>query len=156
MTFTEQERQALVAAHNDLRKEIADGTLEGYHGKLPSAKNMYQLIYGCQMEKKLQAELDKCTGRATLAYRYGQNILTSSSQTLYRLGKEDLIKAVTEMWASPIKHYGLKNVTNYDDDRLYTFANMAYAKTLRFGCAYKQCDMLNPQEVHISCIYDLM
>ncbi|KIH54254.1 hypothetical protein ANCDUO_15601 [Ancylostoma duodenale] len=60
------------------------------------------------------------------------------------------------IWASPQRYYGLKNVSDYDNNRLYTFANMANGKTLRFACGYKSgC---NPQnnEVHISCIYNLI
>ncbi|ETN68241.1 SCP-like protein [Necator americanus] len=152
--FTNDERQALLDAHNNLRKNIADGKQDSKDGKLPSAKNMYQLKYICGMEKILQAELDKCTGSATLTSQYGQNILTSL--TLNARPKDELIKAAIEIWTGPLKYYGLKNITNYDDDRLYTFANMAYAKTLRFGCAYKQCHNAPQQEAHISCIYNLV
>ncbi|KIH61788.1 hypothetical protein ANCDUO_07935 [Ancylostoma duodenale] len=59
-----------------------------------------------------------------------------------------------EVWTSPLTYYGLKNVSDYDDNRLYTFANMANGKTLRFACGYKSdC---NGNDVHISCIYNLM
>ncbi|ETN71862.1 hypothetical protein NECAME_19151 [Necator americanus] len=42
--FTNDERQALLDAHNNLRKNIADGKQDSKDGKLPSAKNMYQLV----------------------------------------------------------------------------------------------------------------
>ncbi|KIH53343.1 SCP-like protein [Ancylostoma duodenale] len=67
--------------------------------------------------------------------------------------KDNQIKAAIASWIAPETFYGLNNVSNYDDNRLYTFANMANAKTLRFGCGYQEnCG----QDVHISCIYNLM
>ncbi|KIH49434.1 hypothetical protein ANCDUO_20491, partial [Ancylostoma duodenale] len=74
-TFTENERQAILTTHNNLRATIAAGNQPNYPGKLPSAKNMYQLIYDCKMEEKLQKEIDGCSGHATLSEQYGQNIL---------------------------------------------------------------------------------
>ncbi|KIH53170.1 hypothetical protein ANCDUO_16711 [Ancylostoma duodenale] len=74
-TFTEAERQALLDAHNALRKKIAEGRQPNYEGMLPKAKNMYQLLYDCAMEYELMREMEQCTGRATLSQQYGQNIL---------------------------------------------------------------------------------
>ncbi|RCN33387.1 hypothetical protein ANCCAN_20781 [Ancylostoma caninum] len=59
------------------------------------------------------------------------------------------------IWTSPQTYYGLKNVSDYDNNRLYTFANMANGKTLRFACGYKSCAN-NNNNIHISCIYNLM
>ncbi|KIH46577.1 SCP-like protein [Ancylostoma duodenale] len=74
-TFTEAERKAILDAHNDLREKIAAGNQPNFQGKLPPAKNMYQLQYDCKMEEKLQKEIDGCSGHATLSEQYGQNIL---------------------------------------------------------------------------------
>ncbi|RCN41299.1 hypothetical protein ANCCAN_12760, partial [Ancylostoma caninum] len=78
---------------------------------------------------------------------------------LYRINsqfignKDHRIKAAVASWIAPQTFYGLNNVSNYDDNRLYTFANMANAKTLRFGCGYQEnCG----DDVHISCIYNLV
>ncbi|RCN41300.1 hypothetical protein ANCCAN_12761 [Ancylostoma caninum] len=34
---------------------------------------MYQLQYSCSMEKLVQDEIKGCSGRASLAEKYGQN-----------------------------------------------------------------------------------
>ncbi|KIH63753.1 hypothetical protein ANCDUO_05943 [Ancylostoma duodenale] len=69
--------------------------------------------------------------------------------------KDDRLKFAVKIWTSPLTYYGLKNVSDFDNS-LYTFANMANGKTLRFGCGYKaDCDP-NQNTVHISCIYNLM
>ncbi|VDN21661.1 unnamed protein product [Cylicostephanus goldi] len=80
---------------------------------------------------------------------------------------KDILHAL-ESWSNPVLFYGITNEENrYDDERLYTFANvgapileliivegfqMIYAKTLRFGCGYKE----EGEAVIISCIYNLM
>ncbi|KIH55111.1 hypothetical protein ANCDUO_14736, partial [Ancylostoma duodenale] len=67
--YTGAQRGALIDKHNELRTAIA----EGRHGTLPAARNMYQLQYSCSMEQKVQDEIKECSGRASLAERYGQN-----------------------------------------------------------------------------------
>ncbi|RCN34915.1 hypothetical protein ANCCAN_19236 [Ancylostoma caninum] len=69
--------------------------------------------------------------------------------------KDDRMKLAIYIWTSPQIYYGLKNVSDYDNNRLYTFANMANGKTLRFACGYKSCGN-NNDIIHISCIYNLM
>ncbi|RCN34913.1 hypothetical protein ANCCAN_19234 [Ancylostoma caninum] len=66
--------------------------------------------------------------------------------------KDERMKFAMDIWTSPQIYYGLKNVSDYDNNRLYTFANMANGKTLRFACGYKSC----ANNIHISCIYNLM
>ncbi|EYC12742.1 hypothetical protein Y032_0046g1398 [Ancylostoma ceylanicum] len=56
------------------------------------------------------------------------------------------------IWAGPQTYYGINNVSDYDDNRLYTFANMAHGKTLQFGCGHQVCGT----NTHISCIYNLV
>ncbi|EYC12701.1 hypothetical protein Y032_0046g1372 [Ancylostoma ceylanicum] len=165
-TFTEAERQAVLGAHNTLRETIAAGNHPNFQGKLPSAKNMYQLIYDCKMEEALQKEIDLCSGHATLSEQYGQNILVLPAARMPALGlnqvnqqnddKGDRLRFAVDVWISPQTYYGLKNVSDYDDNRLYTFANMANGKTLRFGCGYKANCGAGQDIVHISCIYNRM
>ncbi|EPB79267.1 SCP-like protein [Ancylostoma ceylanicum] len=189
-TFHNDERLALFNGHNELRKDIAEGKQPNQQGKLPPAKNMYRLIYDCDMEVELMKEMDQCTGRATLTETYGQNFLKECERVNFTrinsgtrhqrsksgtfetnsensklpaaimpaLGggndpKSNRLKVAMGVWKGPQTYYGLNNISDYDDNRLYTFANMAHAKTLRFGCGYKECN--NNADVHISCIYNL-
>ncbi|EYC12737.1 hypothetical protein Y032_0046g1397 [Ancylostoma ceylanicum] len=145
--FNNDERGTLLEKHNELRKEIA----EGKYGTLPPAKNMYELQYNCKMEKLVDDALAECSGRASLSEQYGQNFFMIDTQLINN--KANQIKAALAYWAAPLTFYGLNNVSNYDDNRLYTFANMAHAKTLQFGCGHQDnCD----GNVHISCIYNLI
>ncbi|VDK50281.1 unnamed protein product [Cylicostephanus goldi] len=147
--FTEWERKTILDYHNELRANVSQGKAKNYKGNLSSAKNMYKLRYDCKMEGKVQAELDKNLVRITFDNGYGQNVarFTKSENR-----DKDILHAL-ESWSNPVLFYGIKNEENrYDDDRLYTFANMIYAKTLRFGCGYKD----EGETVIISCIYNLI
>ncbi|CAJ0588204.1 unnamed protein product [Cylicocyclus nassatus] len=100
------------------------------------------------MEGKVQAELDKNLTRITFDNGYGQNVARFT-----RTNRSNDILHALELWSSPVLYYGIKNEVNrYEDDRLYTFANMIYAKTLRFGCGCKN----ESEMVIISCIYNLI
>ncbi|RCN37633.1 SCP-like protein [Ancylostoma caninum] len=150
--FTDAERQALITAHNELRRTIAEGNQPNQQGTLPQAKNMYELQYNCDMENIVKEEVGKCSGHATLLEQYGQNFLVLPTANM-PAGKTDRLNAAVGVWKGPQTYYGLNNISNYDDHRLYSFANMVNAKTLRFGCGYKaDC---NGGDIHISCIYNL-
>ncbi|KAK6759036.1 hypothetical protein RB195_016328 [Necator americanus] len=150
------QRTELLKYHNDLRESIAKGQASNNEGLLPSAKNMYKLKYDCKMEKVLFEQLKKCEGRVTFTNGYGQNIAVI--QEAFIADKNNRLKMALDIWHSPVKYYGLKSSGNrYNDARLYTFANMVYAKTLRIGCAYKDgCNHNNVVKTHVSCIYNLV
>ncbi|RCN49172.1 SCP-like protein [Ancylostoma caninum] len=152
----DEERKVFVDYHNELRKAISDGSAANYVGKLPSAKNMYMLKYDCNMEKELAKELDKCSPQITFTNGYGQNIAKYTNDKFIAIADmKDKIKTAMESWYNPVLHYGIRNRDNiFSDARLYSFANMIYAKTLRIGCAYKECN--GKKEFYVSCIYNLI
>ncbi|ETN83996.1 hypothetical protein NECAME_17293 [Necator americanus] len=106
------------------------------------------------MEYDLQAELDKCTGKITNFKGFAQNLAIVYSGG----GNIDPTQKIDEAlnsWINAGRIYGIQNSENvYSDPQMYTFANMAYAKTLRIGCAYAKC--ANDMEAHISCVYNLV
>ncbi|KAK6010951.1 hypothetical protein OSTOST_01741 [Ostertagia ostertagi] len=69
--------------------------------------------------------------------------------------KYELIEFAMKQWALPAEIYGFRNV-EYDDSRLYTFANMVYSKIYELGCDYKQCsDWYGRVEgVVLFCVYN--
>ncbi|EPB76064.1 SCP-like protein [Ancylostoma ceylanicum] len=156
MALKDDERKAFLDYHNERRKEISDGVAANYVEKLPSARNMYMLKYDCNMEKELAKELDKCSAQVTFTNGYGQNIAKYTNDKFIAIADmKDKIKTAMETWYNPVLYYGLRNRDNIvSDARLYSFANMVYAKTLRIGCAYKECN--SKKELYVSCIYNLI
>ncbi|KIH58347.1 hypothetical protein ANCDUO_11447 [Ancylostoma duodenale] len=109
------------------------------------------------MEEKLRVEMEKCTGFASFSEQYGQNMLVLPTGNNWPPAKADRVSYAIETWISPLTYYGLKNISDYDNNRLYTFANMANGRTLRFGCGYKECAVAGGDpKAHISCIYNIM
>ncbi|KIH57502.1 hypothetical protein ANCDUO_12307 [Ancylostoma duodenale] len=101
---------------------IAEGRQPNNQGTLPSAKNMYKLEYNCEMEGEVQKEILACTGRATLTEKYGQNYLVVPAADMHA-DVPNRLRAAIAIWKGPQRYYGLNNISNYDDNRLYTFAN---------------------------------
>ncbi|VDO95387.1 unnamed protein product [Heligmosomoides polygyrus] len=64
----------------------------------------------------------------------------SNSDMIDFMGKMELIKFAMEQWALPAQHYGVSRNNKYKDERLYTFANMAYAGIREVGCHFEQCN----------------
>ncbi|PIO55914.1 hypothetical protein TELCIR_22695 [Teladorsagia circumcincta] len=58
-------------------------------------------------------------------------------------------------WTMPGEYYEM-NQRVFDDDRLYTFANMAYQDIYEVGCNYEQCVDENNDVVDaaVACIYN--
>ncbi|KAK6746317.1 hypothetical protein RB195_012432 [Necator americanus] len=149
------ERQKFLEVHNQLRQSIVEGLPFQSLGTVPTGSKMYGLSYSCRMEYDLQAELDKCTGKITNFKGFAQNLAIVYSAG-GNVNPTQKIDEVLNSWVNAGRIYGIQNSENiYLDPRTYTFANMAYAKTLRIGCAYKQCGA-NNVEAHISCVYNLV
>ncbi|KAK6746315.1 hypothetical protein RB195_012431 [Necator americanus] len=147
------ERQKFIEVHSKLRENIVKGTAYQSLGIVPTGSNMYDMTYNCRMEYDLQKELDKCTGKITNFKGYGQNLAIVYNSPA-AVNPVDKIDDVLNSWINAGRIYGIQNSENmYLDPRTYTFANMAYAKSLRFGCAYAQC---GANEAHISCVYNLI
>ncbi|KHJ79899.1 SCP-like protein, partial [Oesophagostomum dentatum] len=156
--FKDEDRTEFIDFHNNLRKKIAKGDAPNFTGRLPSAKNMYALNYDCNMEKELQARLKSCDiPNFTYTNGYGQNII--NKKKFENIGEvKTRVLIALELWSNPILYYGIKNgdeVLKYDDARLNTFANMIYAKALRFACGYVACEG-DVDDVYISCVYNLV
>ncbi|CAJ0588205.1 unnamed protein product [Cylicocyclus nassatus] len=146
------ERNEIIKYHNKLREEIAKGKADNYIGKLNPAKNMYMLKYSCKLEKIVQAQLNKEFFNITIP-GYGQNIARYALNYVDWDHPMNMIRIGLESWSNPVRYYGLRNSLNkYNDARLYSFANMIYAKAFRFGCGFT----VNHAVVTVSCIYNLI
>ncbi|VDM28275.1 unnamed protein product [Toxocara canis] len=71
-------RAAVVAKHNELRATLTHGTAEYKGGhKLPSGKNIYQMVWDCDLEKHAQDWSNKCEFKHSDA-DMGENLFQSS------------------------------------------------------------------------------
>ncbi|KHJ81727.1 SCP-like protein, partial [Oesophagostomum dentatum] len=124
LKMTDANRQIFHDYLNEIRGKVAAGTAPNYKNQLlPAAKNMYKLLYDCNMELELQTEVDKCTGEATLT-DYAQNMMRFSYANVSTLTPTKYLPTAMQAWYDPVIYYGLTNEENrYNDERLFTFAN---------------------------------
>ncbi|CAJ0588240.1 unnamed protein product [Cylicocyclus nassatus] len=148
----DEDRRFITDYHNEKRAAIASGDVD-YIDDLRGVKNMYKLKYDCNMEKKVQEALAMPNPRITFSNGYGQNMAKFSNEAMKNVPRKQQLRIALESWYNPILYYGIGNSDGvYHDGRLYTFANMIYAKTLRIGCGYSKIK----DDIYISCVYNLI
>ncbi|EPB73740.1 SCP-like protein [Ancylostoma ceylanicum] len=64
-------RDMVLTLHNDFRRKLAQGTVQGQAARLPVGKNIKQLYWDCALEKDAQEEAVKCPSAAPTVGTYG-------------------------------------------------------------------------------------
>ncbi|KHJ86124.1 SCP-like protein [Oesophagostomum dentatum] len=91
-------------AHNTRRISLALGNLVDYESNtLPTATNMYRLIWNCDLEKESIDFIKTCPSDPTLVYYLdGKNVHTQPANDLtFKKGVKNAIMA----WFSPYRSY---------------------------------------------------
>ncbi|VDM72063.1 unnamed protein product [Strongylus vulgaris] len=125
-----------------LRSQLALGQLVDNRGtKLPSARNMYRLLWACDLEQQAHDWLATCPSGPQLSK--GENFYRGPASGL-SAWRDMNKKAVTEWW----KVY--RNVNGPGSSAVYTsshegtmidsYTQMAWAKTRYLGCSIATCD----------------
>ncbi|RCN41941.1 SCP-like protein, partial [Ancylostoma caninum] len=150
--LTDGQRNFLTKQHNDIRRQIAQGTASNHNGRLPAGKNMYKLKYSCELEQAaIDATGNACSASLAEPQKYGQNIQVFSLPSVIASPKNDLLEEAVKQWSMPAVYYGLRDPDNkFTDPRLYEFANLAYSKNTALGCHYAKCG----NRVVITCMYN--
>ncbi|KIH53058.1 hypothetical protein ANCDUO_16826 [Ancylostoma duodenale] len=66
-------REKILDYHNKARVQLANGQERNKTGRLPSAKNMYELLWDCELEKKAQVAIANCPENLSDLQGYGTN-----------------------------------------------------------------------------------
>ncbi|KIH54379.1 SCP-like protein [Ancylostoma duodenale] len=155
---SDKDREEVLRLHNEYRANLTKGatvTKEKSNQKitLPSAKNMYELEWDCDLEAKAEDAMNMtCKYAARRKYKnYG-----------HTRGKWE----VCVKFNKPVEEYGVKGVLEYwwtegflfdtaerrfDDFGAENFVNMASARNTKIGCAVKK----HGQRADVYCLYDL-
>ncbi|KHJ91896.1 SCP-like protein [Oesophagostomum dentatum] len=146
--ISDADRKMFLDYHNDARRRVAKGEEPNSRGKanMNSAKNMYKLKWDCWLEQKAQELIEDCSSSLHFFSNMTQNILrwqVFSTSTSY------FIKLSMDSWWSAGKRCGVSDSQKYERP-LYYFANMAYYKVTKLGCAYKVCGNFETS----SCMYN--
>ncbi|XP_026287630.1 venom allergen 3-like [Frankliniella occidentalis] len=140
--LTSEEQAGVVAAHNEIRNQIASGQVNnGTNGGQPSATNMHRLYWDDEIAAIAQRwatqckfQHDTCRNSADGTY-VGQNILitTDTSSTL-----SSILEESAQAWFSEVASYNasLASQPYVFDENTGHYTQMAWATTTRVGCGY--------------------
>lgn len=122
---------------NSLREAVAKGR-PGY-GALPGSQAMFALVCDANLAQIAALSIQQCRRNDTLPGE-GMSINYYSSLQAFRpLSYAELVVSAINAWRTPAVLFGLSIGANYTDQRLETFANMVFYKSVRFGCAVNSC-----------------
>ncbi|EYC33123.1 hypothetical protein Y032_0002g615 [Ancylostoma ceylanicum] len=147
----------LIRGHNEIRGKLANGTALNNNGTLPSARNMYDMMFSGELEYEAEKLAVKCSSRVRHTGSEAVNIKIFNDRNLTSLDDAELIEIALDEWYAPVKKYGLHDKNNtYTDLRLESFANMIYFKNNHFGCTLNRCNTRSsrsPVVAIIVCVY---
>ncbi|KAK6029815.1 SCP-like protein [Ostertagia ostertagi] len=150
-------RSKILEFHNGFRTLLAEGMSPGYEGNyLPAAKKLYKMRWNCELEEKALEMTKNCSHSISEKLDLGQNVYYAyDGDYVYDAGKHKVINDAMYQWTMPGEYYAM-NQQVFDDNRLYTFANMAYQDIYEVGCNYEQCVDENNFviEASVMCIYN--
>ncbi|PIO57429.1 SCP-like protein [Teladorsagia circumcincta] len=153
LTQTEKAREAFLGFHNDFRRSVALGLLKfaktpNKKNTLGPAKNMYEVNWDCDLEKKAQDEISSC------ALPLESNLTENTLRLRYiKSDEEEVLRDVMWAWMSAPLRYGVGIAPNLFHYRIEALGNIANWKNRKIGCSYKSCGF-DQQEMLIACVYD--
>ncbi|KAL6740952.1 hypothetical protein Aduo_014255 [Ancylostoma duodenale] len=148
-TLSNAQRELLLEGHNEVRRNIAFGRQENKDGLPPlgPAKNMYALDWDCELEKKVEESLAKCTLDEKVDAGRNMIQLNTNGGTLF---DTDFMTIALSNWVAPVKFFGKQEPVNKYDGMHCQFANMVHANTTKVGCSFKRCG----ENFLFACLYD--
>ncbi|EPB70139.1 SCP-like protein [Ancylostoma ceylanicum] len=134
-------RKKILDYHNQARIRLAKGEERNKTGRLPSAKNMYQLSWCCELEKKAEAAIAVCPENLSDLTGYGTNFGTRYHCPRYPRSSEQLVMDELGNWWGEVRKYGMTDAKNryIKEDMRFSmdnWANMANGKNTKIGCSY--------------------
>ncbi|KHJ85973.1 SCP-like protein, partial [Oesophagostomum dentatum] len=115
-----------------------------------SAKNMYKLKWDCGLERKVDEVIQGCPNSAKVGGHLSQNIVRWNNINGSIIKPSMLVKLTLTSWWKAGERFGVPSSQEYNNDKLTTFANMAYSKASRVGCSYVTCG----NSITLSCLYN--
>ncbi|EYB93394.1 hypothetical protein Y032_0183g961 [Ancylostoma ceylanicum] len=138
-------RDMVLTLHNDFRRKLAQGTVQGQAARLPVGKNIKQLYWDCALEKDAQEEAVKCPSAAPTVGTYG--IAFEQIATKAACNASEVVSDKLKTWWKE----GAKKQTDQtkvqDND---IFSQMAYFESDSFACTYHPC---SNSKMSFLCVY---
>ncbi|KAL6736027.1 hypothetical protein Aduo_006421 [Ancylostoma duodenale] len=138
--------------HNSVRSKIAFGMERNHTGKLPSAKNMYELTWDCELEELAEKIAENEDYDLESIHPHSANVDHRSRCTNFDLDYHMVFGKSLKRWNYEVREFGQTSPENlYSDDSLEHFANMAHGKNTKVGCSHYR----KGRAVTFVCVYDI-
>ncbi|TKR88225.1 hypothetical protein L596_012505 [Steinernema carpocapsae] len=143
-------RKAILDRHNQLRSQNALGnSFDGSTKKnAPQAKNMYKIVYDCELEQIAQKWADNCK------FEHSPSNIRNAGENLYMSyptvqNNSPALKA-SDSWWSELTDNGVGKISPDFNLTMALFntgvghyTQMAWAKTTKLGCGQAKCPKMN-------------
>ncbi|RCN33406.1 SCP-like protein [Ancylostoma caninum] len=141
--ITDEMRKKILDFHNQARVRLAKGQERNKTGRLPPAKNMYEVSWCCGLEKKAEAAIAVCPENLADLEGYGINFGTRYHCPKYPKTSEVLVMDELGNWWNEVRKYGMTDAKNryIKEDMQFSmddWANMANGKNTKIGCSYNK------------------
>ncbi|KAI6212629.1 SCP domain-containing protein [Aphelenchoides besseyi] len=135
-------RRGFIIATNKVRSTLAMGKQKNKNStRLPTGKNIYQLMYSTQLEATAESLLSKCVySYPTIPNVAGNAIKVDGINDI----NVSLANTIVQSWLKPVTSYGMQSVrlTARDNTTLRGYVRMVWHSAQEIGCAIKQCSGL--------------
>lgn len=137
--LSENEKRALVSAHNQLRARVASGSeSRGRPGRQPPAADMMEMTWDDELATVAQRWADQCnfghdTERSVSRFQVGQNVAIRSNSNRQPKGEEN--RKMVQAWYDEVDLFSRNEVGSYRFDfSTGHYTQVVWAKTDKVGC----------------------
>ncbi|WKX88442.1 hypothetical protein Q1695_008238 [Nippostrongylus brasiliensis] len=145
-------REKALTMHNYRRSQLASGNIAKNNGRyLPTAADMVQLKYDCDLEKAAKAHADTCSfaySSAASSASTSENIATIP-KTSTVVNRVDATSEAIKSWWKNVRTQtvNIGMLVTFKQKHvgypIESFIKMAWAKSTKFGCGAKLCSNNN-------------
>ncbi|WKX88635.1 hypothetical protein Q1695_008345 [Nippostrongylus brasiliensis] len=146
------DREKALKDFNEVRSTVASGDAESQSGAIPSAGNMYKLVYDCDLEQMAMVLASGCPGKApNLKRAITFSRFNDDAKTI-----EDAIKEGTDTFFTKQVKWPKKNILPDVTVDYYPFVTMVNANATAVGCYKEACDNSGAGAgTTVVCFYDV-
>ncbi|ETN86235.1 SCP-like protein, partial [Necator americanus] len=146
-------RYTFLKKHNELRRDLAKGTLDALKGTFRGSTSLFAMNYDCDLEIDALMAVKGCPNQVSSADGTSMNYKTERGNYLSDDGKVvDEIGQVFEDWSYTRFDGTLDQETViYDDETIEPFANIIYNKSISLACVATYCDSTKKRAY--ACVY---
>nr|AEK06325.1 venom allergen-like protein [synthetic construct] len=132
--FSNSQKQAILDAHNNLRRTLARGEAQAKNGAMAKGANIREITWDADLESKADEWAQACNFEHPTNVGYGQNLAAQ----MPHVGADSAATGSPQTWWNEINRYSGDAKFEWST-RTGHFTQMAWAETNKIGCAVQNC-----------------